>query len=185
LLYSLPGLPCLYYGDEIGMGDWPGLRDRDANRTPMAWTSERAGGFSTAPDPLLVLPPITAPGYDYRVVNVAVQQKLSGSLLDWHRRMITSRRSLPALRHGSFELLDSGHPAVLAYARVGEGMSVVVAANFSAAGASTRLNLEPWRGQRMREVLWGNEFPAASGDWFVYLPAYGFFWWLVGEQETT
>ncbi len=184
LLYSLPGLPCLYYGDEIGMGDWPGLRDRDVNRTPMAWTGERAGGFSTAPDPLLVLPPITAPGYDYRVVNVAVQQKLSGSLLDWHRRMITSRRSLPALRHGSFELLDSGHPGVLAYARVGEGMSVVVAANVSAAGASTRLNLECWRGQRMREVLWGNEFPPASGDWFVYLPPYGFFWWLVGEQET-
>ena len=63
LLYSLPGMPCLYYGDELGMGDWPGLRDRDPNRTPMAWTPARNGGFSTAPDPLLVLPPITAPGY--------------------------------------------------------------------------------------------------------------------------
>ena len=56
LLYSLPGMPCLYYGDELGMGDWPGLRDRDPNRTPMAWTPARNGGFSTAPDPLLVLP---------------------------------------------------------------------------------------------------------------------------------
>ena len=53
-------MPCLYYGDELGMGDWPGLRDRDPNRTPMAWTPARNGGFSTAPDPLLVLPPITA-----------------------------------------------------------------------------------------------------------------------------
>ena len=89
LLYSMPGMPCLYYGDELGMGDWPGLRDRDPNRTPMAWTPARNGGFSTAPDPLLVLPPITAPGYDYRVVNVEVQKQLPGSLLNWHRRMLT------------------------------------------------------------------------------------------------
>ncbi len=181
LLYSLPGLPCLYYGDELGMGDWPGLRDRDPNRTPMAWTSERNGGFSTAPDPLLVLPPITAPGYDYRVVNVEVQQQLSGSLLNWHHRMLTSRRLLPALRQGAFELLDSHHPSVLCYARSTDGMTVVVAANLSATGASTRLDLGRWSGSRVREVLAGCEFPPASDTWFVYLPAYGFFWWLVGE----
>ncbi|WP_216902597.1 alpha-amylase family protein [Synechococcus sp. CCY 9618] len=182
LLYSLPGLPCLYYGDELGMGDWPGLRDRDPNRTPMAWTSERNGGFSTAPDPLLVLPPITAPGYDYRVVNVEVQQQLSGSLLNWHHRMLTSRRLLPALRQGGFELLTSRHPSVLCYARVTDGMTVVVAANLGATGASTSLDLGRWSGSRVREVLAGCEFPPASDDWFVYLNAYGFFWWLVGEQ---
>ncbi len=183
LIYSLPGIPCLYYGDELGMGDWPGLRDRDANRTPMAWTSERNGGFSTAPDPLLVLPPITAPGYDYRVVNVAVQQELPGSLLNWHHRMLTSRRQLPALRSGDFQLLESGHPSVLCYARCTADMTVVVAANLSAAGASTQLDLGHWRGSRVREVFWGCEFPAASDAWYVYLPAYGFFWWLVSEPE--
>ncbi len=182
LLYSLPGLPCLYYGDEIGMGDWPGLRDRDANRTPMAWTGKRNGGFSTAPDPLLVLPPITAPGYDYRVVNVAVQQQLSGSLINWHQRMLTSRRILPALRHGDFQLLESNHPSVLCYARSSEGMTVVVAANLGATGASTWLDLGSWSGSRVREVLAGCEFSEASDSWFVYLPAYGFFWWLVGED---
>ncbi len=182
LLYSLPGLPCLYYGDELGMGDWPGLRDRDPNRTPMAWTGDRNGGFSTAPDPLLVLPPITTPGYDYRVVNVDVQQHLSGSLINWHRRMLTSRRILPALRQGSFRLLKSNHPSVLCYARSSEGMTVVVAANLGATGASTRLDLGRWSGSRVREVLAGCEFPEASGAWFVYLPAYGFFWWLVGED---
>ena len=183
LIYSLPGLPCVYYGDELGMGDWPGLRDRDANRTPMAWTSERNGGFSTAPDPLLVLPPITAPGYDYRVVNVEVQQHLSGSLLNWHKRMLTCRRSLPALRHGRFQLLGCDHPGVLSFARISDGMTIVVAVNLSAAGAAARLDLHRWRGKRMREVVWGSDFPAASRDWFVYLPAYGFFWWLVGEQD--
>ena len=170
LLYSLPGLPCLYYGDELGMGDWPGLRDRDPNRTPMAWTGDRNGGFSTAPDPLLVLPPITTPGYDYRVVNVDVQQHLSGSLINWHHRMLTSRRILPALRHGSFELLKSNHPSVLCYARSSEGMTVVVAANLGATGASTRLDLGRWSGSRVREVLAGCEFPKASGS-LVCLPA--------------
>ena len=183
LLYSLPGMPCLYYGDELGMGDWPGLRDRDPNRTPMAWTPARNGGFSTAPDPLLVLPPITAPGYDYRVVNVEVQKQLPGSLLNWHRRMLTCRRLLPALRHGDFQLLPSPDPGVLVYTRATEAMTVLVAANVSAAGASLSLDLSAWDGQRTREVMWGCEFPPASATWFVNLPPYGFNWWLIGEVE--
>jgi len=123
------------------MGDWPGLRDRDPNRTPMAWSRAPNGGFSSAPDPLLVLPPITSPGFDYRVVNVEVQQQLSGSLLNWHHRMLTSRRLLPALRYGDMVMIESGHPSVLCYARScqerSEGeetlpaMTVIVAANLS------------------------------------------------------
>ena len=183
LLYSMPGMPCLYYGDELGMGDWPGLRDRDPNRTPMAWTPARNGGFSTAPDPLLVLPPITAPGYDYRVVNVEVQKQLPGSLLNWHRRMLTCRRLLPALRHGSFRLLHSPHPGVLVYLRCTEAMTVLVAANVTAAGASLSLDLSEWAGERTREVMWGCEFPPAAEEWFVNLPPYGFNWWLIGEVE--
>ena len=181
LLYSLPGMPCLYYGDELGMGDWPGLRDRDPNRTPMAWTPARNGGFSTAPDPLLVLPPITAPGYDYRVVNVEVQKQLPGSLLNWNRRMLTCRRLLPALRHGDLRLLPSSHPGVLVYVRSTEAMTVLVAANVTAAGASLGLDLSEWEGQRTREVMWGCEFPLAGSNWFVNLPPYGFNWWLIGE----
>ena len=183
LLYSLPGMPCLYYGDELGMGDWPGLRDRDPNRTPMAWTSERNGGFSSAPEPLLVLPAITAPGYDYRVVNVEVQKQLPGSLLNWHRRMLTCRRLLPALRRGNFEILESTHPSVFVYARCSGSMTVLIAANLSGAGASLKLDLGRWKGARMREVLWGCEYPAAAENWFIYLPSYGFSWWLIGEVE--
>ncbi len=185
LLYSLPGMPCLYYGDELGMGDWPGLRDRDPNRTPMAWTSARNGGFSTAPDPLLVLPAVTAPGYDYRVLNVEVQKQLPGSLLNWHRRMLTCRRLLPALRQGEFEILESTHPSVIVYIRYIESMIVLVAANLSAAGASLSLDLTRWKGERTREVLWGCEYPLADDNWFVYLPSYGFSWWLIGEVEET
>ena len=184
LIYSLPGMPCLYYGDELGMGDWPGLRDRDPNRTPMAWTPARNGGFSSAPDPLLVLPPITAPGYDYRVVNVEVQKQLPGSLLNWHRRMLTCRRLLPALAHGSFQLLRCSHPGALVYVRATEAMTVLVAGNVTAAGASFSLDLTAWEGLRTREVMWGCEFPLASREWFVNLPPYGINWWLIGEVET-
>ena len=184
LIYSLPGMPCLYYGDELGMGDWPGLRDRDPNRTPMAWTPARNGGFSSAPDPLLVLPPITAPGYDYRVVNVEVQKQLPGSLLNWHRRMLTCRRLLPALAHGSFQLLQCSHPGALVYVRATEAMTVLVAGNVTAAGASFSLDLTAWEGLRTREVMWGCEFPLASREWFVNLPPYGINWWLIGEVET-
>ena len=184
LIYSLPGMPCLYYGDELGMGDWPGLRDRDPNRTPMAWTPARNGGFSSAPDPLLVLPPITAPGYDYRVVNVEVQKQLPGSLLNWHRRMLTCRRLLPALSNGSFQLLPCSHPGALVYDRATEAMTVLVAGNVTAAGASFSLDLTAWEGLRTREVMWGCEFPLASREWFVNLPPYGINWWLIGEVDT-
>tara|TARA_B100000700_G_scaffold325964_1_gene436145 strand:- start:2847 stop:4508 length:1662 start_codon:yes stop_codon:yes gene_type:complete len=183
LLYSLPGMPCIYYGDELGMGDWPGLRDRDPNRTPMAWTPAKNGGFSEAPDPLLVLPPITAPGYDYRVVNVEVQRQLPASLLNWHRRMLTCRRHLPALRHGEFELLKSSHPSVIAYIRYSSSMIVLVVANLSGAGASLKIDLSRWEGMRTREVMWGCDFPKATKEWFVHLPSYGFSWWLIGEVE--
>ena len=158
LLYSLPGMPCIYYGDELGMGDYPGLRDRDANRTPMAWTAERNGGFSKAPDPLLVLPPITRPGYNCQMVNVAVQKSLNGSLLNWHRHTLLSRRLLPALRHGDFQLLETSHPGVISYIRQTEEMTVLVAVNLSSTPASTRLDLGPWQGQHVREVL-GDALP--------------------------
>ena len=92
LLYSLPGMPCLYYGDELGMGDWPGLRDRDPkphadglDAGPQRWllhgSSKVIRCWCCHRSPL--------PAYDYRVVNVEVQKQLPGSLLNWHRRMLT------------------------------------------------------------------------------------------------
>jgi maltose alpha-D-glucosyltransferase/alpha-amylase len=97
--------------------------------------------------------------------------------------MLTSRRLLPALQHGDFTLLPSSHPGVLVYLRSTDEMSVLVAANVTAAGASLSLDLSAWKGQRTREVMWGCEFPTANEEWFVNLPPYGFNWWLIGEVE--
>jgi hypothetical protein len=77
----------------------------------------------------------------------------------------------------------SAHPSVISYVRCDGRMTVLVAANLSAAGASLQLDLSRWEGERTREVMWGCEYPAASADWFVYLPAHGFNWWLLGEVE--
>jgi maltose alpha-D-glucosyltransferase/alpha-amylase len=62
-------------------------------------------------------------------------------------------------------------------------MTVLIAANLSGAGASLKLDLSQWKGARTREVLWGCEYPLADESWFVYLPSFGFSWWLIGEVE--
>ena len=72
---------------------------------------------------------------------------------------------------------------MIVYVRFTEAMTVLVAGNVTAAGASISLDLSDWDGERTREVMWGCEFPEASNSWFVYLPAYGFNWWLIGEVD--
>ena len=74
-------------------------------------------------------------------------------------------------------------PGALVYVRATEAMTVLVAANVTAAGASFSLDLTAWEGLRTREVMWGCEFPLASREWFVNLSPYGINWWLIGEVD--
>ena len=105
LLLSLPGSPCLYYGDEIGMGDNIWLPDRDAVRTPMQWTPDRNAGFSTADPGKLYLPLVQSLVYHYGHTNVEAQLAQPTSLLHWVRGMLTVRRAHPALGMGDVEFL--------------------------------------------------------------------------------
>ena len=91
LILSLPGSPCLYYGDEIGMGDNIWLTDRDAVRTPMQWTPDRNSGFSSVDPGKLYLPVISSLVYHYNNVNVEAQMASSASLLHWVRGMLQVR----------------------------------------------------------------------------------------------
>ena len=100
LLFSLPGSPVLYYGDEIGMGDNIYLGDRDGVRTPMQWAPDRNAGFSRADFAQLYLPPLMDPVYGFQAVNVEAQMRNPSSLLHWMRRMLEVRRPAPGLRHG-------------------------------------------------------------------------------------
>ena len=99
LLFSMPGSPVLYYGDEIGMGDNIYLGDRDGVRTPMQWTPDRNAGFSRADFAQLYLPPLMDPVYGYQAVNVEGETRNPSSFLHWMRRMIEVRRRAPGVRH--------------------------------------------------------------------------------------
>ena len=99
LLFTLPGSPVLYYGDEIQMGDNLYLGDRDSVRTPMQWTPDRNGGFSRADFAQLYLPPLMDPVYGFSAVNVEAQQRNPSSFLHWIRRILAVRREFPVLGH--------------------------------------------------------------------------------------
>src|ERR1700738_4070779 len=115
LLFSFPGSPVLYYGDEIGMGDNIYLGDRDSVRTPMQWSPDRNAGFSRADFAQLYLPPLMDPVYGLAALNVEAQLRNQGSFLHWLRRMLTERRALPVMGVGEMEVLPCANPSVLAY----------------------------------------------------------------------
>src|SRR5436305_12491964 len=92
ILFSLPGSPVLYYGDEIAMGDNVYLGDSDGVRTPMQWTRDRNGGFSRAVFAQLYAPPLMDPVYGFQSINVEAQLRLLTSLLRWRRRLIALRQ---------------------------------------------------------------------------------------------
>jgi maltose alpha-D-glucosyltransferase/alpha-amylase len=131
LLFSLPGTPVVYYGDEIGMGDNFYLGDRNGVRTPMQWSSDRNAGFSRANPQQLFLPVIVDPEYHYEAVNVAAQEQNPHSLLWWMRRLIAQRKRRPAFSRGTLEFLYPHNHRVLAFVRRFEDERILVVANLS------------------------------------------------------
>ena len=118
LLFSMPGTPILYYGDEIGMGDNIYLGDRNGVRTPMQWNGDRNAGFSRADPQALYLPLVIDPVYHYQSVNVEAQRRVPSSLLNWMRRLIAIRKRYPVFGRGTIEFLHPANLAVLAYLRL-------------------------------------------------------------------
>jgi maltose alpha-D-glucosyltransferase/alpha-amylase len=178
LLFSLPGTPVLYYGDEIGMGDNVYLGDRDGVRTPMQWSPDRNAGFSTANPHRLYLPVITEPGSHYENVNVEAQQHQSSSLLSWTRQLIALRRRLPVLGRGAIELLDPETARVLAFVRSMPGAApVLVTANLSRLAQQVELDLSRYVSHTPVEMFGRTRF-ASIGDlpYSLTLAPYGFFW---------
>ena len=131
LLFSFPGTPILYYGDEIGMGDNLFLGDRRGVRTPMQWTGDRNGGFSRADPQRLYAPVIMDPIYGYQAVNVEAQQRDPAGLLQWMRNMIGLRGLFKVFGRGSLEFLKPENRAVLVYLRRYEADTILCIANLS------------------------------------------------------
>jgi len=164
LLLSLPGSPCLYYGDEIGMGDNIWLPDRDAVRTPMQWTPDRNAGFSTADPGKLYLPLVQSLVHHYSHTNVEAQLAQPTSLLHWVRGMLTVRRRYPSLGKGDFQVVPSDNDSVLTFLRVTPEQTLLVVANMAATARSATATLAGHVGWSMRDVFGGAAFPAVRED---------------------
>src|SRR5712672_2885057 len=158
LLFSFPGTPVVYYGDEIGMGDNIYLGDRNGVRTPMQWSSDRNGGFSRANPAKLYAPMIMDPVYGYEAVNVEAQSRSLSSLLSATKRLISVRKSTLAFGRGTMTFIRPLNRSVLCYVRQYRGEVILCVANLSRSAQATELNLSAWKDRIPLEMLGRTRF---------------------------
>ncbi len=184
LLFSLPGTPVLYYGDEIGMGDNFYLGDRHGVRTPMQWSGDRNAGFSTANPQQLFLPAIIDPEYHYEAVNVEIQDRNPTSLLWWMRRLIALRRRHRAFGRGSLEWVDHDNGKVVAFLRRHEGDTILVVANLSRFAQPVALKLGEFEDMVPLELFGHTPFPRVGPTPYpLTLPPHGFLWFQMETED--
>jgi maltose alpha-D-glucosyltransferase / alpha-amylase len=184
LLFSLPGTPVLYYGDEIGMGDNIFLGDRNGVRTPMQWSADRNAGFSRANRQRLYLPVITDPEYHYETVNVEAQAQNPHSMLSWMKRLIALRKRHRAFGRGTLELLRPENRKVLAYVRRYESEQILCVANLSRFLQAVELDLTKWKGLVPVELFSSNEMPVVGdAPYFLTLGPHSFYWFSLQPRQ--
>jgi maltose alpha-D-glucosyltransferase/alpha-amylase len=184
ILFSLPGSPVLYYGDEIAMGDNVYLGDRDGVRTPMQWTGDRNGGFSRADFAQLYAPPLMDPVYGYQAVNVEAQLRTPTSLLRWLRRFISLRKEHPVFGLGSYEPLQPANPKIFAHVRRYEDDTVLCVHNLGRSAQAVELDLSAFRGRYPVEMFGGSRFPRIGElPYLLTLAPRGFFWFVLTEPQ--
>ncbi|MCX7521597.1 maltose alpha-D-glucosyltransferase [Microbacterium sp. STN6] len=187
LLFSLPGSPFLYYGDEIGMGDNIWLPDRDSSRTPMQWTPDRNAGFSSADPGKLFLPVVQSLVYHFNQVNVESQLAQSRSLLHWVRNVIHTRKAHPAFGLGDLTVLSVDNPSVLAFVRHYEGSDnpmgdsredVLCVFSFAHNPVSATIEIPEYAGLNTYDLFGGAQFPGIGDDGRLTLTlgTQSFFW---------
>src|SRR5882724_10796925 len=184
LLFSMPGAPVIYYGDELGMGDNIRLGDRDGVRTPMQWSPDRNGGFSRADPASLALPAIMDSLYGYETVNVEAQSRDPHSLLHWMRRTLAVRRAHAAFGRGALRFLYPKNRKILAYLREHEGESVLCVANVSRTPQAVELDLSEFAGRVPIELNGGSLFPPVGTlTYLLTLPPFGFYWFILAKES--
>ncbi len=183
LLFSLPGTPIIYYGDELGMGDNVYLGDRNGVRTPMQWSADRNAGFSKANPQCLYLPIIIDPEYHYEMINVEVQQNNPYSFLWWMKRLIALRKRLKVLSRGSIEFLSPENQKVLVFLRRLGQETILVVANLSRFVQYLELDLSAFKGMVPVELFGRIDFPRI-GDlpYFFTLGPHSFYWFALESR---
>ncbi len=177
LLFSLPGSPIIYYGDEIGMGDNIFLGDRNGVRTPMQWNIDRNAGFSRADSARLYQPLITDPVYGYMAVNVEAQQRVQSSLLNWTKRLIRIRKRNPLFGRGSISFLHPANTKVLAFVRSPDDRHILCVNNLSRFSQPAELDLRAFAGRTPVEMFGEIRFPPIGElPYFITLGPHSFYW---------
>jgi maltose alpha-D-glucosyltransferase/alpha-amylase len=186
LLFSLPGTPVIYYGDEIGMGDNFYLGDRDGVRTPMQWSPDRNAGFSSANPQKLYLPVILDPAYHYESVNVETQRQNTSSLFWFMKRIINMRKRYKAFSRGDMKFINVENPKVLAFTRTYEDETLLIIANLSKYSQPAELDLREFKGYVPVEAFSKNKFPniKEESSYFFTLSPHSFLWFELEKVYT-
>jgi len=185
LLFSLPGTPVIYYGDEIGMGENIYLGDRNGVRTPMQWSADKNAGFSRANPQSLYLPINLDPENHYEAVNVEVQKQNRHSLLWWMRQLIALRKRWKSFGEGTLEFLSPENRKVLAYVRRYEDECILAVANLSRFVQPVELDLSAFQSRVPVEMFGHTEFPLITDKpYFLTLGPHMFYWFSLETKAT-
>jgi trehalose synthase len=178
LLFSLPGTPVLFYGEEIGMAENLAIPGRMSVRSPMQWSGDEPnGGFSAADPSALRRPVVDDPQCGPQAVNAADQARDPDSLLNWMERVIRARRDCPEIGWGAWKVLEAGHPALLAIRYDWEGRTLIALHNLAGERAAGEIDAEGLDARSLRELLGrGDHRPRPGGRLEVTLPRYGYRW---------
>jgi len=184
LLFSMPGTPVIYYGDEIGMGDNIYLGDRNGVRTPMQWNGDRNAGFSRADWARLYSPVIMDPVYGYQAVNVEAQNRLPTSLLNWMKRIIAVRKRYRAFGRGTIRFLHPENTKILVYLREYEDEILLCVVNLSRFAQFAEVDLSEFAGYTPVELMGETRFPKiGSLPYLLTLGPHAFFWFRLEMHE--
>ncbi len=182
LLFTLPGTPMLQYGDEIGLGDDLSLPERECARTPMQWSADQNGGFSTARR--TVRPVISDPIYGYQRVNVEAQRRDPNSMLSWMERAIRMRRECPEFSWGDWEILDTDAREVLVMRYLWDEHVVLAIHNFASKPRAVTLAPKHKLDPVLVDLLHTDDSHVDdSGRHRIQLDAYGYRWYRAGGLD--
>jgi maltose alpha-D-glucosyltransferase/alpha-amylase len=184
LLFSLPGTPVLFYGEEVGLGENLKIEGRESVRTPMQWTPNLNGGFSTA-DPSKFRNPMPEGPYGPEHVNVSAQRRDPDSLLHWIMRLIETYRECPELAWGDYDVLDTGEPALLAHRCDIDGGTVLAVHNFGGEKRTAELILDGLDDSKVLTDLLvdGTVEISADGRALVEIGPYDYRWFRASAPE--
>jgi maltose alpha-D-glucosyltransferase/alpha-amylase len=183
VMFSLPGSPVLYYGDEIAMGDNVFLGDRDGVRTPMQWTGDRNGGFSRADFAQLYAPPLMDPVFGFQAVNIEAQLRTPTSLLRWLHRFVALRKEHPVFGFGTYEPIETSNLRIFAHLRRFEDDLVLCVHNFARSAQAVELDLREYEGRYPVELFGNSRFPRIGElPYLLTLGSRGFYWFELVEE---